>query len=420
MSKRIEMPLLILAIFGGLAMCALALGAGNPDTYNHALRLFGIQALSQPFGDLHSVLGAWDCVRRGLDVYQANPCERAFNYPPAWLFLAPLGFGVASINSIGLGMTILTILSFSALFAEIPLRQALIVLPALFCPTVLVLLERGNVDIICFLLLFASGWLLDRGGDARAGVAGLLCAFATALKLFPIAAITLATIPAKRFRIAAVLLLVFGSAAIAYTVPWFSEIARNTEYGIISDYGYQAGFWRMETYLNGDRTYLETGTAAMIGTHYILIARLALLGAIGAAAVLASHWRKQGILLALSEDRQAAWYLMGAAVFVCTFMLGINWAYRLVFLVLCLPGLLLWAAAKPARGQTFPNTILILILTLLWLERLHRYTWGMEHAVSYVLFVLLLAHLFVLALDAFRTTEKPRVRQPLCSENLSP
>ena len=397
-ASRFQTPLVIGLAALLLVVLALALGAGNPDTYSHAVNQFRVYALARPFSDLRESLRWLECTRSGYDLYAPNPCHIAFNYPPGWLALAPLGLGQPDAGWLGLLMAAGLLASYMILFAGVPLRKSWIALLFLCGPPTLFLLERANLDIICFVLLLCAGLLLDKPRRFGGLAAGLLCAAATALKLYPVAAAALVLVPARQFRIAGIIVLVLGLVLILQVLPHSRSITQNTTYGIVMVHGYLTGFWRLQAFLQGDTHYLVRATADPINSAFTLAARLALLVAMGLAAGLALRWRNQRWLPALPQDRYGAWYLLGTGVFVCTFLLPTNWIYRLAFLTLCAPCLLQWLGQQEWRIRSFPGLVLGVILALIWTERLYRYSWGLEHVLAWLLFVLFGAQFLVLLL----------------------
>ena len=71
--------------------------------------------------------------------------------------------------------------------------------------------------------------------------------------------------------------------------------------------------------------------------------------------------------LTSSSARNLAAFRMGASIYVGTFLLGNNWDYRLAFLILVMPQLLLWSRLTGhARFRFIATTVLILVFISCW------------------------------------------------------
>ena len=173
------------------------------------------------FEDLRQVTSTADCVSADphwspVDA-TCDPWGRAYNYPMIWARLFSwLGLGQSDTNAIGYSFVALYVL-FALLIGRLVLKRvggagALLVNLTLVSPPALLLVERGNVDIVV-LLMTAAFVAAVATGRSRLGV-GLLTV-AAALKIFPAAAglgfLALRARPRLILGLAAVLtLLAFG------------------------------------------------------------------------------------------------------------------------------------------------------------------------------------------------------------------
>jgi hypothetical protein len=325
---------------------------------HRAWRHFGVPALAQPFADTRSVTSAWECVRRGLAVLPANPCDpmlRPANYPRIWLLPSHLGLGQSS--TVGLGIAVAVIFFASAL-AVIPqtasVVEGAIVGIALCSPSVMLGVERGNVDLLVFAVVVAAVCVLRGSRSRRAGPVLLL--FAAILKLFPIlASIVLLGLRGRRGRYAfAVVVAGFGIYALA-TLGTIREIHRAVPQPTTYAYGIKPfGAWAANLFA----TYrVRLPPAAW---EWLLIGSAAILG-------IAVRSRLRARLCAGSDDpacrRDLDFFVVGAAIYVGTFCLFQNFEYRLAFLVLTIPQLYRWTRAWQPLGVTG----LLFVLSTIWL-----------------------------------------------------
>jgi hypothetical protein len=371
----------VLAVAALIAIVLAALGVWDSHTTASAWERLGVPAMTEPFADLRSIFGALECRRQGLDVYAANPCDpwnRPFNYPPVWLALGATSLDMRAVDAAGVGLGILFVLGLAALFAEVRLRWIWFVIPAAFSPMTLLLVERGNTDALCWLLVLASVWLCGRRNSTSARAAGIVLAmFAAAIKFFPLAsAVAIAASErarARPYRIAALL----GLVAIAAQANRIPAIVANTGHANLYSYGYDVVF-RAFVHASPLRTVLP---AALL---------------FGAATAAWFAARSSDFDLALADDRTSLFFLAGAGAFVGSFLLGTRWGYRAVFLLFCVP--LLCDRLESERQTTSLHAAILLASTLGLLWCLNATARAVEAAAlgfSWILFTALSAQILV-------------------------
>jgi hypothetical protein len=319
---------------------------------------FGVWTLSPSFLDLRSVTSAWECVRRGIAVLPSNPCDplkRPANYPTVWLLPSHLGLGQSSTVALGI---VTALVFFGAALAVIPQHaepwEGLVYGVALCSPSVMLGVERGNVDLLVFAVIVAAMAFFRRSGPS-AVVSPLLVLIAAILKLFPIlAAPALLRRDRRGFYAFGAVSAAFGVYALA-TLGTIRDIRRFTPQLTAYSYGVKPfGIW----------------AANLFATYRIHLAASVwdwlLVTVIVAAAVIVQP-RVQRRLFAGDEEaaarRDLDLFVVGGVIFVATFFVIQSFEYRLVFLVLTIPQLLRWTRAGRVLG------IVGLLLTLLtfWL-----------------------------------------------------
>ena len=190
----------------------------DPVVYLSFLRRLEPTVWSYPFLDLESVLTAIDCARQGIDVTLPNACMSGgvFQYSPLLLKAASLPLAASQRVPLGLSLDGLFLLSFFALPRPQRWIEFWALLLAGLSTSVLLAVERANIDVAIYLLLVGAALLLLRGGAVRiAGYAVILAA--AAIKFYPAPLMALAVRePANRFialasvSLLAALLLVFS------------------------------------------------------------------------------------------------------------------------------------------------------------------------------------------------------------------
>jgi len=238
-------------------------------------------------------------------------------------------------------------------------------------PPVVMAVERGNVDLIVFVLV-AAGLLLNRRWPASAVLYPFLLA-AAMLKLFPAGAF-IAILRERRWRAVVVTLLMAVSFGFYMwsILPDLQAIIRNTEYGRGHSFGAQILV----------RALLERIAPAWAGQATLLaLAAVALLGAASTVA----GWRT-----ALNADPAQAWRLdafrVGAGIFLLVFSLTSNWDYRLMFLLPTVPQTLHWIRGNTQwRRPAFVG--LALLVFQMWASGWSSRLAGLDEAAGWALVV---------------------------------
>ncbi len=299
----------------------------------------GVPTVGRHFSDLYVFPAAATEFAHGGNPYLSNPTDpwqRTYNYPRVWLLFMRYSPAAVPLFGFGLAAAWLVILGLS--WGRLSPLQGLLAGAAACSPPAMLALERGNSDLIIFLLLAAALAGLARGWRI-AGWFGLF--FASVLKLYP--AVSFAVLAQGGWRRAQGWLWAAVGGLGAWTLLNLDEIraiAHNTPTGgpAIS-YG-SAVLFSIADLLQQERT----GTWAGYSSH-------AWLGG-AAAALLAGLMAWVGFQRCSAAptpafDRALAGFQAGALVYIATFILGSNFAYRQIFLLLGLPWLL-------RRDDAFP------------------------------------------------------------------
>jgi hypothetical protein len=248
------------------------------------------------------------------------------NYPRVWLAPTALGLGQEATPALAMLLNLAFFVALLALIGPVGIGAAVVYIAALTSPAVLLAIERGNTDLAMFALVCGSVIVSGR-------LAGLAILVGTVLKLYPIAAIL--SVPG-RTRI-----LVFAGA-VAYGIVTLADIQLNLA----------------ETPRTASRSYGLTTNATVLFPDMPTVVSIGILVVVGAFAVLIVALR--GERLRGSHVAQSA-FIAGAMIFGATYILGPNWNYRLVFLLLTLPlALELARLRRPA--------LLLLVGSTLWLS----------------------------------------------------
>ncbi|HWG56843.1 MAG TPA: hypothetical protein VNT58_10015 [Gaiellaceae bacterium] len=345
----------IVALVFLLAYAALLLVLGGHSAWGR----LGVPAATPTFLDLRSVTTAWECDRRGVAVLEMNPCDperRPANYPRVWVELSILGLG--NDDTVPLGF-VLAAIALVAAFAVVPrgapARDGVVYGAAICSPATMLGLERGNVDVLLFAFLVAAALALRRGGVPA--VASYALVFLSAvLKLFPILATGMLLRHSLRARsrwwllAPAAVVAAFGVYALA-TLGDIQTIARVVPQ--IEGYSYGVRpfgvWWSNAVPPFSARVWSAVLLAALLALYLVLSPRLRRLFPPGESSERSAH------------DLDLFW--AGAAIYVCSYALFQNWAYRLIFLLLTLPQLLRWSQ----DGRRAAVATVALVVATQWL-----------------------------------------------------
>ncbi len=351
-SLRLGVPGAVVATLAGYFLLLAVLG-GQPGWDR-----LGVPDLQPSFADLRSVTSAWECDRQGTPVLPVNPCDpyggRPANYPSLWLAPSGLGLGQGSTVALGVASAVVFLVSLLFLLSRARARGRLLCAAVAISPGVMLGVERGNVDILLFAVVVAALALFRRSPAARvAGEAMLLGA--ALLKLFPVFAWGVLLRQPRRPAIASILLI--GAAFAIYvvaTADTIRAIERAVPQNVGFSYGADVGFDSLGA---GDWPTRFALAAAVIAIALLARGRTALADAGG------------------ERDRHARFaldaFVAGAGVYVASFALGHNYDYRMVFVLLALPQLTLWAHERAIGGPApvpAPRLTLAALVASLWLS----------------------------------------------------
>ena len=365
---RLAIPAALLCAFGGMV---LLWAAGLQSFGRSALRALGVEPGVIPFLDTHAVLAAAECQRRGLDVYQVNPCDvlgRVHVYSPLWLTLVP-SMGAAATPSVGIALDVLFILSL-ALVVRAHGRAPLAILAlAAFSPMTLYALERANIDLVIFLLVLGAGVLQAAAARRWRLWSYAVLVGAALLKYYPAVLLVLV---ARECRRDAVLVLGGAVAALALFVAGYRDVLGQA-LANMSKLSTGLSFYTDSFSARNLPFGLARGLPQLHGAAVLFA--LALLALLSFFA-LARMWRTAvlldtaGIDWTASEMRFAA---IGSLLVTGCFFAAQNVNYRGVFLLFVLPGLLqLRDKTASAAARRLRSRLIAAVLFVMWDEFFRR------------------------------------------------
>jgi hypothetical protein len=301
-----------------------------------------VPTMYPPFADMRVIQGAVSSVKLGYDPRKTNvgdPWRRPFNYPMLWVSIGETLNITNEQRFIDVCAALL--LCFVGLCAFwIFHYPSYGLLTSLVSTSTLLGMERGNIDLAIFCLLFAAQWVPKRWSP-------LPLLLSVLLKLYPV--FTLGIMFIKRQFILFAASLVAAVAIVAYLWDQLAYIRSNTPVSCYWSYGVQSIA----------KCFTQSGWP--IWPVWLLFAVVGL-----GALALAYYFSKSD---AVRPKQDAAFDLMfvGAAIYVGTFIFSSNWDYRLIFLIMCIPFL---------QFRRFPFARAVTAVTLVAMNETLIMHWG--------------------------------------------
>lgn len=335
--------------------------------FERAFRLWNVPTRTPYFADLRTITAGADSQRLGYEPMIDNPEDpwnRPMNYPRIWKAAYPLGLTQEHTLLMGAGVIFTFLLGLVLLFRHTTPKLLVFAFPAVLSPAVLLGVERGNIDLFVFFLAVLSAVSAGSGRWWHSLASSLLALFA---KLFPIFWLPLYFHAGAPRR---VLPLFIGVGLLYFTITWadLRLIAAATPQTPFTAYGLKGLFLASISYAPHFASYVQVASycVALIILAYCI------------NLYICRHKRSDLSELPAGNVRERYYlFLIGGSTFVGTFLLGNNWNYRLIFLLLCLPfALSLLESSRHTSERT---------LALVFLAGMYGSLWGiaMESLSSY-------------------------------------
>lgn len=343
----------------------ILISLGYTTSWDTTWRSLGVTPLEPHFFDMYAVTDHAACAARGYDAYVLTPCNSRtkFNYPPIWLWLGYLGIDSADATWLSILSSACAFVVVTMLFKGRSVLDGLVASTAILSPPVLMGVERGNIDLLILSLVGSAALIFSEEKLIRALPAALVSLLAVLLKLYPVFCVALLSKTSKRtllFAIAVMTgsLIYFGSIS-----DYLPVIRANTPQSFMVSYGYKAIFLGLD-HLRAESRH-NTFDLASSWLPVALVAILAT-SALTLAVYLA---RKCDPFCIVTSGTPGVAFLFGSGIYCGTFMLGTNFMYRLMFLLLCIPQLQDWAHNRMHNTNLQTVTAYffqILVLLVLW------------------------------------------------------
>lgn len=339
LAPRFLLPLVFLA---ALALLTAMYLFGAEPQLRAFLGIYLVHFDLPPFGDAYGITSAMACERQGIETYLGNPCHYkpvGFVYPPIWKLLSLLPID----GSWTMAFALTFIAAFTAALSFVPLgesrRGRVLAVLAVLSPASLMAADYGNNDMLIFALVVLAIAALGNSGRGKALGYGLIM-FAGLLKYFPFAALGWAGAARPRH------IMLVGAVLTAVLIAFVALAGDQLPLSLASMVTMSAG-----SYVFGIRNLpIMLSEMGLAGPGGALALRLVL-----TFAVLAAAWRQSARYASLDlpaaiPEVQWRFLIIGSLVVIGAYLGNQNLDYRMIFLLLVLPGL---DALRRVPGERF-------------------------------------------------------------------
>ncbi len=337
-------------LVAGIVLTVFVWGVAQPEL----LSSLGVDAINPIFSDLIAILAAGEAHQLGWDVFANNPLDplnRPHVYGPWWLVVGQMG--LVRADAWWLGLLLLGSFLAAAVIVLAPrnLRSAGLGILLLASPPVLLAMERGNNDLIIFLLLVSAVWLVTR--QTRVGMigGGALVVLAAALKLYPLVALPALAVRSASRRV--VLWLVGGTGAICllivmYSLDVYRKVAEIAPEPItIFAYGGKLSIYILTAFPGERINMLLGGIPLVMFTLWVCW-----------------RWRRSFWNMVPVTGFTAGCFIAGALAWILCYVSTTSFPYRL--LLLLLPARLWLAPGSDGLGNVAVRFQLAITLLFVW------------------------------------------------------
>jgi Glycosyltransferase family 87 len=330
-------------------------------------RSFGVDPLHPFFFDSHAITDHAECAIKGFNPYVLTPCANItpFNYPPIWLSLGHAGMDKSHAPWLAVLMAASALAVFVTLLKGRSISDGLLASLAIVSPSMMMAYERGNVDLLILALVGGAALVFAEDKPARMVGALVLTGLAVVLKLYPVFCIALAARISRRTLWFAIALAALTLIYCVLNFDYLVLIRKNTPTTWLLSYGFKVPFLGLDRLLTEAKLPVTN-----LPNSWIPIAVVSLTLLLATAFSAWAFTRRHSFCMVANNTAGTA-FLFGAGIYCGSFLLGANFTYRLMFLLLCLPQLMDWRKDRDIDGSHTPavaQSILIAILLALWLN----------------------------------------------------
>jgi hypothetical protein len=341
----------------------------HPDLYQTIMEWWMGDPWTRPFLDLQNIPASIRCWDQGINVYVQNPCDalnRLFNYSPLWLRASFLSGDWDLTDRLGLGLVGIFLLSLGAIPQPRLASHRFLILLATFSCLPVYAIERGNIDLLIFILALVSCLCLGMSPPGRIVGYGIIIT-AGLLKFYPF--VLLIHLLRERLKVFIGLALVAFVVIVGFGVTYSHELRAAIQNIVPTSDPFSGpghSWFGASRVINGfsDLALHHFGTGISAVLHRIFRSLLTL-GAILTAWRIGTR-RQFGLALAVLPARGARFLTTGALLICGCFFTGPSGGYRGFFLLFAFSSVLglAWSATVRHVRAIFVTTALAMFYVL--------------------------------------------------------
>ena len=319
-------------------------------------RFFAVPVMEPCFADLRTITGGAESKKLGFDPMVKNPGDpwnRVMNYPRIWQTLYFFGIDERDTVPMGILFIILFLCGVCLVLPNAPNLTIFAIILPLLSPSVLLGIERGNIDLLMFFLVSLAVFLINK---SKYSLSAFIVLLAGLLKLFPIfAAFMFFKTNKKTFlRYSIIICTVF----VLYLLITFSDlvlISNGTPKIASFSYGKDI-LWMKAASINAD-----LGNIVKYFSYIVLV----LCGTGGLFFIFGKSIGEKLPEIKFEESISMDAFRAGSAIYIGTFLLGANFIYRQMFLIFIIPQIVIWLKSFPEKMKNLPTLTLFSIFWVL-------------------------------------------------------
>jgi len=372
--------------------------------YHKFWRKLGVPAAKNTFMDLGYVLGAFDCDRLTGEVSLTNnSCFNQISYPSSWSLLTWLGLEQRDTIFLGVFFALIFYGITLIIIGRLNYQEAIVYALILCSPPVMLLVERGNVDIVIYSWLGVGLMIIK---NSRALIfrlcAYLLIFFWGVIKLFPI--FGLAVIIKEKRNIFLFLSAIFAAAFITYFLASIGEMKTissiHDDRGFGIRFGYKALFFKVKSFLSNLSLFTIGETDIKKTLRYMMYIIMSLLTLLILTRVLLSkfkifrEWLSSDFVStdsgkSLDKSQYIDYFRLAAGIYLGNYLvIGLVMDYKLTFLIFALPQILDWI--KQENQLSLSSSMALVAIVGTFYASPFLYLWAIDEIINLLLFANLL------------------------------
>lgn len=364
--------------------------------YREFWRKLGVPAAENAFIDLAAVLGAFDCDRLTGEVSLANnSCFTQIFYPSSWSLLTWLGLEQRNTIFLGVFFALIFYVITLIIIGRLNYQEAIVYALILCSPPVMLLVERGNVDIVIYSWLGVALMIIK---NSRALIfrlcAYLLIFFWGVIKLFPI--FGLAVIFKEKRNLFLFLAAIFTTAFITYFLASIGEMKTISSFHdglrIWYSFGYKVLFGAVKyilSRLTSGETDIKEKLKYMMYIIMILYTMSILTRVLLSKFKIFKEWLSSDFVStdsdkSLDKSRYIDYFRLAAAIHLGNFLvIGMLYDYKLTFLIFALPQILDWI--KQENQLSLPSSMALVAMVATFYASPFLYPWLVDEMINWLL-----------------------------------